>query len=206
MEAILVDLTWDDEENKSDKHCDEVTNDVGEGRENNDLNEEQLSDSSDNSLENLGSRARQPPTGMHDYVSGEGLSEEDETTNLVMFVENVPILFEIAQKNAKWRATMDAEIETNLVMFVENQTSQASDGHASNVGIRTRRAVIHKPMWFPERPSDEATWILATRSEPLDREATHAVGSGSIQRPMLLQPRHRWLIWTRSEPTTCPSI
>ncbi|KAL4296042.1 hypothetical protein GQ457_12G032770 [Hibiscus cannabinus] len=68
-EGILVDLAWDDDEKESDKHYDEVTNDAGEGRETNDLNEEQLSNSSDNlSLENLGSRTRQPPTWMQDYV------------------------------------------------------------------------------------------------------------------------------------------
>ncbi|KAL4386156.1 hypothetical protein GQ457_09G030990 [Hibiscus cannabinus] len=53
-EDILVDLAWDDDEKESDKHYDEVTNDAGEGRETNDLNEEQLSNSSDNlSLEIL---------------------------------------------------------------------------------------------------------------------------------------------------------
>lgn len=47
---------------------------------------------------------------MQDYASGEGLSEE-EAMNFVMFAENDPVSFEAAQKNEKWKLTMDMEIE-----------------------------------------------------------------------------------------------
>nr|GFD09082.1 retrovirus-related Pol polyprotein from transposon TNT 1-94 [Tanacetum cinerariifolium] len=56
------------------------------------------------------------------YESGEGLSEE-ETMNFAMFAENDPIFFEAAQKNEKWRLTMDAEIEA----IEKNDTWEMTD-------------------------------------------------------------------------------
>ena len=48
---------------------------------------------------------------MEDYETGEGLSEDEVFTNLVMFVDRDPVLFASAVKCDKWRAAMDAEIE-----------------------------------------------------------------------------------------------
>lgn len=78
--------------------------------------EEQMGNRSSNGIssnvgeELNGQRVRQEPTWMRDYVSGKGLSEED-TSNFVMFARNDPICFEKAQREVKWRTTMDAEIE-----------------------------------------------------------------------------------------------
>ncbi|RDX76067.1 hypothetical protein CR513_43981, partial [Mucuna pruriens] len=114
-EVILVDMNWDDNKKESDKHCDEVENSINDDSEERDLNEEHSSNASESKnlspKYHLDERTRQPPTWLQDYVSGKDLLEEEETTNLVMFIENNPILFETTQRNVKWRAAMDAEIE-----------------------------------------------------------------------------------------------
>ncbi|KAA8521971.1 hypothetical protein F0562_012715 [Nyssa sinensis] len=50
----------------------------------------------DLSLESCEQRSRRKPNWMGDYVSGEGLSEEEDMTYLAMFATNDPILFEEA--------------------------------------------------------------------------------------------------------------
>lgn len=56
-------------------------------------------------------RIRKPPIWMQDYESGEGLSEEEDANNLVMFTCADPVTFEEAVKSAKWRDAMNVEIE-----------------------------------------------------------------------------------------------
>lgn len=56
-------------------------------------------------------RTRSQPTWMEDFVSGEGLSEEEELTNLVFFTSVAdPTAFEEANKSARWRKAMDQEM------------------------------------------------------------------------------------------------
>jgi len=50
-----------------------------------------------------------PPIWMRDYVSGEGMSEEEDVANLVMLAADDPICFEDAVKDEKWRKAMDVE-------------------------------------------------------------------------------------------------
>lgn len=60
-------------------------------------------------------RRRREPVWMEDYVTGEGLSdEEDEVQQLqqfAMFAENDPTNFEEAVKSPTWREAMDREIQ-----------------------------------------------------------------------------------------------
>ena len=48
---------------------------------------------------------------MDDYVSGEGLSEEENEANMALMVTLDPLSFDEAVKNSKWRLAMDSEIE-----------------------------------------------------------------------------------------------
>ncbi|RDX86892.1 hypothetical protein CR513_31709, partial [Mucuna pruriens] len=104
-EAILVDINWDDNKKESERHCDEAENSTNDDSGEMDLSEECSSNSSENenlsSEHHLDKRTQQLPTWLQDYVSREGLLEEEETTNLVMFAKNDPISFETAQRNAK---------------------------------------------------------------------------------------------------------
>lgn len=55
---------------------------------------------------------------MQDYESGEGLSEEEDANNLVMFTCADLVTFEEVVKSAKWRDAIDLEIE----VIERNQT------------------------------------------------------------------------------------
>lgn len=48
---------------------------------------------------------------MRDYVSGEGLSEEENELNMTFVVDADPLSYEAAEKDSKWRLAMDAEIK-----------------------------------------------------------------------------------------------
>ena len=48
---------------------------------------------------------------MSNYETGEGLSEEEHETQLVMFATADPIYFEETVKSEKWKTTMDVEME-----------------------------------------------------------------------------------------------
>lgn len=64
-------------------------------------------------------RRRREPVWMGDYVSGEGLSEEEddvqqlamEMQQLAMFASNDPTTFEETAKSSTWREAMDREIQ-----------------------------------------------------------------------------------------------
>lgn len=56
-------------------------------------------------------RNRRQPVWMRDYETDEGLSDEEEVHNLVMFTSaEDPVTFEEAAKSSKWREAMDMEI------------------------------------------------------------------------------------------------
>ena len=48
---------------------------------------------------------------MEDYVSGEGLYEEEENNLLMFAASNDPMSFEEAIKSPKWREALDLEIK-----------------------------------------------------------------------------------------------
>lgn len=68
----------------------------------------------------LEERNRRPPVWMQDYISGDGLSEEEEEVpNLAMFISyEDPTSYEEAVKSEKWRSAMDLEIAA----IVKNET------------------------------------------------------------------------------------
>ena len=55
-------------------------------------------------------RDRQPPTWMEDYISGEGLYEDE--TNMALEVSTDPSVYEEAMKKTDWRMAMNSEIES----------------------------------------------------------------------------------------------
>jgi len=61
-------------------------------------------------------RIRRPPTWMEDYVSDQGLSDEENVNmaHLALFSDHDPLTYEEAVQNRKWRQAMDAEI--NAIM------------------------------------------------------------------------------------------
>lgn len=72
---------------------------------------------------------------MNDYVTGEGLSEEDEVNvNLVLFASTDPVYFEETVKHDKWRTTMDMEIQA----IERNNTWALTDLHkgAKKIGVK----------------------------------------------------------------------
>ena len=72
---------------------------------------------------------------MKDYVTGEGLSEEENEHNLVLFPSNSdPNTYEEAVKNPKWRAAMDLEIEA----IERNKTWELTDllKEAKKIGVK----------------------------------------------------------------------
>lgn len=56
-------------------------------------------------------RVRRAPVWMRDYVSGEGLSEEEIEANLALFTPIDPLYFEEAVTCEKWRAAMDSKMK-----------------------------------------------------------------------------------------------
>ncbi|RDX88117.1 hypothetical protein CR513_30327, partial [Mucuna pruriens] len=69
-------------------------------------------------------RERRKPTWMGDFVSGDGLSEEEEVeAYMVQDVGDDPILFEEAIKHEKWRKAMDSDINSTE----KNQTWELMD-------------------------------------------------------------------------------
>ena len=72
---------------------------------------------------------------MKDYVTGEGLSEEENEHNLILFTSNSdPKTCEEAVKNPKWRAAMDLEIEA----IERNKTWELTDlpKEAKKIGVK----------------------------------------------------------------------
>ena len=52
------------------------------------------------------------PNWMRDYVSGEGLSEEETELNMTTISSGDPVSYEEAAKSYKWREAMDAKMES----------------------------------------------------------------------------------------------
>lgn len=58
-----------------------------------------------------GGRNREPPVWKRDYVTGEGLSDEENDAYLVMSAAIDPIHIEDAVKSEKWQRAIDVEME-----------------------------------------------------------------------------------------------
>ena len=120
---IVVDLEWGDGDGENEEGMSENENgentdgEVGETCDEAVREEEDGSSEGEERVRELRqSRERQPPMWMGDYVSGEGLSEDEVHMALVLSTD--PLNFEEAVKSANWRLTMNNEIKS----IEKNQT------------------------------------------------------------------------------------
>ena len=97
---IVVDLEWGDGDGEVGE-----TNDEGVREE-----EDGSSEGEERVRELRQSNERRPPTWMGDYVSGEGMSEDE--VNMALVVPTDPLYFEEAVKSANWRLAMDNETKS----------------------------------------------------------------------------------------------
>ncbi|CAM8885291.1 unnamed protein product [Rhodiola kirilowii] len=71
-----------------------------------------------------GKRITRAPRHLQDFVSGEGLSDEENVQHLAMFASNEnPLCYEEAVKSDKWRVAMDLEIHS----IEKNQTWELAE-------------------------------------------------------------------------------
>lgn len=133
-EQLLMDLEWGDDTNMNEddeaiSEDGEIGNDEIGGVGNvspNSANEEDINEGE--------GRVRQPPIWMRDYVSGEGLSEEENEINMAVVTSTDPMHFEEAVKSSKWRMAMDSEIKT----IEKNQTWKLTElpAGAKKIGVK----------------------------------------------------------------------
>ena len=114
---IVVDLEWGDGDGENEEMVSENENGentdgvVGETCDEGVREEEDGSSEGEEKVRELKqSRERQPPTWMGDYVSGEGLFEDEVHMALVVSID--PLNFEEAVKSANWRLAMNNEIKS----------------------------------------------------------------------------------------------
>ncbi|TXG73665.1 hypothetical protein EZV62_002244 [Acer yangbiense] len=120
---IVVDLEWGDGDGENEEGVSENGNgentdgEVGETRDEGVREEEDGSSEGEERVRELRqSRERQPPTWMGDYVSGEGLFEDE--VHMALVVSTDKLCFEEAVKSANWRLAMNSEIKS----IEKNQT------------------------------------------------------------------------------------
>jgi hypothetical protein len=126
--AINADLEWGDSEDKTsiidvneeDSAAGNAADPTDEGNDEDSAaapTDEGIEDFSSNELikenspnSNAG-RHGTPPVWMRDYVSGEGLSDDEETANFATLLTDDLFYYEDAVKYEMWRKVMDSEIE-----------------------------------------------------------------------------------------------
>ncbi|KAL6321195.1 hypothetical protein AAG906_015539 [Vitis piasezkii] len=111
-DVVVAMLEWgDNEENVA-------TNNEGEAESEDGSSVEEVGVVSPNLVDEESSpssnerRVIRPPVWMRDYEMGEGLSEEEDETNLALFAYGDPFYFEEPVKSTKWRVAMDSEIKS----------------------------------------------------------------------------------------------
>lgn len=118
-EQVGADLVWSDDENEESvlsKPCDESRDAVADNTSENIIEGERTQED-DNVRRGAGSREgriRKSPAYLNDYVTGDGLSEEEDEVNMAEIAEieaSDPSTFEEAVKGKQWRLAMDAEID-----------------------------------------------------------------------------------------------
>jgi len=113
-------LRWGDDDNsiseeefegnedgeRAQEQIEEIGNEAGTGNEVEEPEEEH-----NEFIQAAAVRNRRTPHWMEDYVTGAGLSEEEETQNMVFYTAaGYPHTYEKGKKNQKWREAMDNEI------------------------------------------------------------------------------------------------
>ncbi|KAL0413673.1 UNVERIFIED_CONTAM: Retrovirus-related Pol polyprotein from transposon TNT 1-94 [Sesamum radiatum] len=101
---IIVDLEWGENKEVISENEDGVSTDE-------EVSDEEIRRDDANSSE-VEERVRRPPRWMSDYVSGDGLSENEDEVHIAQVVSNDPLHFEQAVKSANWRMAMDNEIKS----------------------------------------------------------------------------------------------
>ncbi|KAL0313353.1 UNVERIFIED_CONTAM: Retrovirus-related Pol polyprotein from transposon TNT 1-94 [Sesamum radiatum] len=101
---IIVDLEWGENKEVISENEDGVSTDE-------EVSDEEIRRDDANSSE-VEERVRRPPRWMSDYVSGDGLSENEDKVHIAQVVSNDPLHFEQAVKSANWRMAMDNEIKS----------------------------------------------------------------------------------------------
>lgn len=123
QEHVAVNLECEDEGN--DARNNEVV------REAEEVNEEPVGSPPTDEAE----RVRRPPRWMKDYVSGEGLSEDEGTdANFALYASADPIFFEEAVNHDNWRIAMDTEMKA----IGKNNTWELTDlpSYAKSIGVK----------------------------------------------------------------------
>lgn len=111
-EEVISDvLEWGDTRNYEDSEEDDEAEPERENNISTTSRENSTSSSEESSPNSLMERHRKAPIWMSDYVSGEGLSEEEEAVMMMMSEDN-PVTFQEAVKSKKWREAMKREIES----------------------------------------------------------------------------------------------
>jgi len=151
-EQIETKLVWGDDELHSDDSTEENIRENGENgfaedveddsdganSEHNEGNEDRNEATVSSQEHMIQRRERRRPSWMGEFVTGEGLSEEEEVDIAAYIVQDVisddPILFEEVVKHEKWRKAMDSEINS----IEKNQTWELMDLPVGNrtIGVK----------------------------------------------------------------------
>lgn len=121
-EQILLDLEWG-EANANNEDVERVSENMSENSDEREVNcdeggreEENGSPNLSNEISEVKERVRRPPMWMQDYVTREGLSEDEDLSadeaNMALVVSTDPLHFEEIVKNENWRLVMDREINS----------------------------------------------------------------------------------------------
>jgi len=106
-------------------------------------------------------RIRGPPGWMQDYISSEGLSEEDDYAFLALYAGSDPLSYAEAVKSEKWQKAMEAEIDAIERNNTWELTRLPKGG--KNVGVK---------------------WIFKTKFKEdgeVDKHKAHLVAKGYTQ-------------------------
>ncbi|GAA0169316.1 transmembrane signal receptor [Lithospermum erythrorhizon] len=101
--------------NAGDQNTDSSSN-TDSNNDNHDQGEATITADSNQQVGQSSRRTHRKPAWMSDYVSGDGMSEDE--VNMVQTEEDDPVHFEVAVKSKKWRDAMDLEINS----IVKNNT------------------------------------------------------------------------------------
>lgn len=111
-EHVMADLEWANQGDNAgvNKENDEVISGEEEANIEDPVGCSQTGDNEEEPSSSRG-RVKAPPVWMRDYVSGDGLSnEEDINASLALFVSTDPVHFDEVVKHENWRRAMDVDI------------------------------------------------------------------------------------------------
>lgn len=130
-------LEWGEEDNGTNEN--EAEEDGSEGDEIGGNDAEELGNTSSTTTSKddvnpIEKRETHAPVWMRDYVTGEGLSEEENELNTTLTAPSDPLSYEEAVKSPKWKVAMDAEIRS----IEKNQTWSLTElpAGAKKIGVK----------------------------------------------------------------------